>query len=154
MSADRAGDGAGQPGDRAVEHPGDRPADDTRADDPTADRAGDHSLGRATDPAGQPSWLERWETALTELELDLRHAEACLHKPSVATTPPSPWQPPSDLGPLPAPLAARAEALYQRQVELARRMTEALSMNRRHARVAQELRAGPAAGPVYVDTSG
>jgi hypothetical protein len=99
------------------------------------------------------AWLDRWSSALAELQLEVDLAEALLasdHLPPGRRA----WVPPTGLGPLPAPLRARAEALLERQTEVARRLAEAASLARRHASAVQVLRADGPARPVYVDTAG
>lgn len=95
----------------------------------------------------------RWEAALTELELDVAETEAMLSGDRVAP-PAAPWTPPSDLGPLPEPLRARAELLLERQAEVAQRLGEALVLSRRQARLTEVLRAGGPRRPVYLDAAG
>ncbi|WP_127126568.1 hypothetical protein [Georgenia sp. SYP-B2076] len=95
----------------------------------------------------------RWAAALTELELDVAEAEASLNADHLATRT-TPWQAPTDLGPLPAELRTRAETLLARQMEVARQVTEAARLSRRHARAVQAMRANGPARPVYVDMAG
>ena len=95
----------------------------------------------------------RWAAALTDLELDVAEAEASLHADH-APAPSTDWQPPTNLGPLPASLRTRAEALLARQTEVARQVTEAAALSRRHARAVQSMRANGPARPVYVDMAG
>lgn len=99
------------------------------------------------------AWSERWSEALAEMQVELDVAEALLasdHLPPGRRV----WVPPSGLGPMPAPLRARAEALVARQTEVARRLAEAASLARRHASAAEHLRASGPARPVYLDTAG
>jgi hypothetical protein len=107
----------------------------------------------SADHTGKDSWQECWAAALTELELDVDAAERVL---TSAHLPPGrrAWVPPTGLGPLPAPLRDRAEALLARQTEVARQIAEAAVLARRHARAAQSLRTTDAAAPVYVDVAG
>lgn len=101
----------------------------------------------------EDAWLTRWSAALDELQLEVDAAEALLttdHLPPGRRG----WVPPAGLGPFPAPLRARAEALVTRQTEVARRLAEAATLARRHAGAAQALRASGPARPVYVDTAG
>ncbi|GAA1648118.1 hypothetical protein [Georgenia ruanii] len=102
---------------------------------------------------GDDAFHARWVDALTELELDVADAEASLtgdHTPSRR----DPWTPPEGLGPMPASLRTRAEALLERHTEVARQITEAASMSRRQARAVQAMRANGPARPVYVDMAG
>lgn len=99
------------------------------------------------------TWGAAWEAALAELELDVAAAEAVLALDHIADAPQrSAWTPPAGLGPLPAPLAERARALLDRQLEVGRRLAEAAELSRRHSRAAQALRQAPPAVPVYLDT--
>lgn len=102
-------------------------------------------------PSG--SWDAAWVDALEALEMDLATAERMLALGHLAQEPPvAPWAPPTGLGPLPLDLADRARTLLDRQVEVARRLTEAADLSRRHSRAVQAMRATAPAGPVYVDT--
>jgi hypothetical protein len=95
----------------------------------------------------------RWEAALTELELDVAETEAMLAGDHI-TLPAGPWVPPSNLGPLPEPLRARAQQLLERQTEVAQRLGEALVLSRRQARLTEVLKAGGPRRPVYLDAAG
>ncbi|WP_413451444.1 hypothetical protein AA0Y32_16170 [Georgenia phoenicis] len=95
----------------------------------------------------------RWEAALTELELDVAETEAMLAGDHV-TPAQSPWAPPADLGPLPEPLLERAQQLATRQAEVAQRLSEALVLSRRQARLTEVLKAGGPRRPVYLDAAG
>lgn len=106
-----------------------------------------------TSVAPADPFRDRWEQALTELELDLAETEAMLNGDHLAV-PASPWQPPADLGPLPEPLRARAQLLVERQAEVAERLSEALVLSRRQARLNESLKASGPRRPVYLDTSG
>ncbi|WP_454085651.1 hypothetical protein [Georgenia sp. Marseille-Q6866] len=103
--------------------------------------------------AAPDAFRTRWEAALTELELDVAETEAMLAGDRVAPLT-RPWTPPSDLGPLPEPLRARAELLLERQAEVAQRLGEALVLSRRQARLTEVLRAGGPRRPVYLDAAG
>lgn len=103
-----------------------------------------------------PAWEAAWSHALTELELDVAQSEALLradHEGPVRLRT-QPWVPPTGLGPLPAPLVERAQALLDRQVEVARRTAEAAVLSRRHLVAVDALRERPPAVPVYLDTQG
>ncbi|WP_136518492.1 hypothetical protein [Cellulomonas telluris] len=105
------------------------------------------------DEAG--AWDGRWEQALRELELDVAAAErllAAAHLPDVDEVTARRWRPPAGLGPLPAPLRERAQALLDHQLDLARRAAEAMTLARRQLAAADALRTRPAAVPVFVDT--
>jgi hypothetical protein len=58
------------------------------------------------------------------------------------------------LGPLPASLQVRAEALLDRQISVGRRIAEAANLSRRQAVAAEGMRSRPPAVPVYIDTEG
>ncbi|WP_152192535.1 hypothetical protein [Georgenia satyanarayanai] len=103
--------------------------------------------------AAPDTFRARWEAALAELELDVAETEAMLAGDHV-TPPAPPWVPPSDLGPLPEPLRERAQVLLDRQTEVAQRLSEALVLSRRQARLTEVLRAGGPRRPVYVDAAG
>lgn len=113
-------------------------------------------------------WTVAWTRALEDLELDVAAAESLLvaarhgrevpvvHGPDlVAVAEPGArpaWRPPSGLGPLPASLQSRAQALLERQLDVARRTAEAALLSRRHSQAAEAMRARPPAVPVYLDT--
>jgi len=112
----------------------------------------------ATPRAGETAFRTRWERALADLEIEVEHAEEQLR---VAHLPAPPglaaraaWQPPSGLGPLPAPLVERARALHTRQLEVAQRLAEQAAVSRRHLTATEAMRAQPAAVPVYLDLEG
>lgn len=101
-----------------------------------------------------PGWTTAWSNALAELELGVDEAEALLRAgdPSPITT--YPWQPPTHLGQLPAPLRERAQALLARQLHVARGLAEAAEHSRRQLRLLDKVRVSPEATPVYLDTAG
>jgi hypothetical protein len=108
-----------------------------------------------------PAWEAAWSAALGAMELDVERAEALIRgSRSVAVgatsdvgTPPV-WRPPTGLGLLPASLVARAQALLDRQLDVARRTAEAANFSRRQALAAEGMRSRPPAVPVYIDTEG
>ncbi|MFD1505472.1 hypothetical protein ACFSBG_07280 [Georgenia yuyongxinii] len=109
--------------------------------------------GGARTGAGEEGFHARWVAALTELEVDVAEAERSLtgdHMPERR----DPWQPPQELGPMPASLRTRAQALLERQTEVARQVAEAAAMSRKQARAVQAMRANGPARPVYVDMAG
>lgn len=115
----------------------------------------DPSIGSAgLHPVLAPAWEAAWSHALTELELDVAQAEALLRADHVGPVSAQPWVPPTGLGPLPAPLVERAQALLDRQVEVARRTAEAALLSRRHLVAVDAMRERPPALPVYLDTQG
>jgi hypothetical protein len=108
-----------------------------------------------------PVWEAAWSAALTDLELDLAQAEALLRADHLAATVGATenravvaWHPPVGLGPLPASLQVRAEALLDRQISVGRRIAEAANLSRRQAAAAEGMRSRPPAVPVYLDTEG
>lgn len=102
-------------------------------------------------------WDAAWSAALDRVELDAAEVEAMLvrlraeadHVPDL----PAPWQPPARLGPLPASLAVRAQAVLERHQRLAEQLTSALTENRRQRHATAALSQRPAAVPVYIDTA-
>ncbi len=96
-------------------------------------------------------WAEAWSQALDALELDVVVAEQMLTLDRIAADPPQRWAPPAHLGPMPAALADRARALLGRQLEVSRRVAEAVALSRSQLRAARALRARPEATPVYLD---
>ncbi|PVU84182.1 hypothetical protein DDP54_10640 [Cellulomonas sp. WB94] len=104
-----------------------------------------------------PTWETAWSAALAVLELDVAQAEAQLaaaHTSAPVLTSPRAWAPPVGLGPLPASLKTRAEALLDRQISVGRRIAEAANLSRRQAAAAEGMRSRPPAVPVYLDTEG
>lgn len=92
-----------------------------------------------------------WAEALDLLDRDLALLE---HLPSGTPVPDvEPWTAPTDLGPLPEHLAARARALLARQQDVLADLTAALAGNRQQARVADSVRAatGTPDRPAYLD---
>lgn len=61
------------------------------------------------------------------------------------------WEAPSNLGPLPHPLLARAQKLLLRQQQLAAEVAEATVQTRRHAHLASSIREQPPTQAVYLD---
>lgn len=125
----------------------------------TPSRAADPSVldGVTAEPStGSPTWDAAWASALERCELDAGEVEAMLarlhgdpeHVPDAMT----PWLPPPRLGPLPASLAVRAEAVLKRHQRLAEELTVAITENRRHRRAVASLSRREAAAPVYIDT--
>jgi len=111
--------------------------------------------------AGDP-WGSAWSEALAELELSVTQAEQQLaavhrHEPLTAVAAyeaAGPWQPRHGLGPLPASLHARAQALLDRQLAAAQHVAEAANLSRRQANAAEGMRSRPPAVPVYLDLQG
>jgi len=124
----------------ASERPGAR-----QDDDPAG---GDRGVPRAVEPGSHDdtgeAFHQRWEAALADLELEVRAAEDLLvhlHREAEmpAAEPRRPWAPPVGLGPLPAPLADRAQALVERQTRTAEALGRAIVLNRRQARAVDAL---------------
>lgn len=114
-----------------------------------APRTGAHGSSASSAAAG---WGAAWEGALAELELDVALAEQMLTLGHIAQDPPTPWSPPSGLGPLPTEMVDRARTLLDRQLDVARRLAEAADLSRRHSRAVQAMRATAPSVPVYIDT--
>lgn len=112
-------------------------------------------------PATGPTagWDTAWSAALDRMELDAVEVETMLarlhaeadHVPDL----PLPWTPPQRLGPLPASLAVRAQAVLERHQRMAEDLTRAMVENQRQRRAGAALRevTANAAAPVYVDTA-
>lgn len=105
------------------------------------------------DAAPADAFHERWEAALTALELDVAEIEAMLADDPLPIAA-SRWVPPAGLGPLPEPLRERAQQLLDRQGEVALRLSEALVLSRRQARLTEVLKAGGPRRPLYLDAAG
>lgn len=105
--------------------------------------------------AGEPvDWTAAWTEALNSLELDVAETERLLAGtgPSSAQTQAARWVAPTDLGPIPQSLQARAIAIHARQIETARRLALALGATRRESDLAHRLsQFGPHQAPLYVD---
>jgi hypothetical protein len=107
-------------------------------------------------PAEADLWVAAWSEALDELELDLAAAEAALRDAHLASVGEvaiaAAWHPRSDLGPLPAALHVRAQAILDRQLDTARRTAEAITRSRRQIAATRALQGRPAdTAAVYVD---
>jgi hypothetical protein len=103
------------------------------------------------DPA---DWTAAWTQALDALELDVAETERLLigSGPSSAQTQAARWVAPTDLGPIPQSLQARAIAVHARQIETGRRLALALGATRRESDLAHRLsQFGPHHSPLYVD---
>ncbi|GCE78295.1 hypothetical protein [Cellulomonas biazotea] len=106
-------------------------------------------------PAGPAAFHDAWVRALDDLEVDVAAAEELLRTahlaPVAEVARAAVWQPPSALGPLPASLQVRGQALLDRQVDVARRTAQALVRSRRHLAATEALRPPSPDLPVYVD---
>ena len=104
------------------------------------------------------AWPDAWEQALDELELDVAAAErllAAAHGAGVMLAPVRTWRPPVMLGPLPASLEERARTLRDRQLEVARAVSEAAVRSRRQLAATRAVLGTVAERrPVYVDVDG
>ncbi len=102
-------------------------------------------------------WDEAWVEALAAMELAAEDAERLLaldHLPDPAEVAlVAHWEPTSELGPLPASLRVRAQALFDRQRDLAQRTARAIVSTQRHLRAIDAMQPRSAAVPVYLDTS-
>jgi len=97
-------------------------------------------------------WTDAWTTALSELELEVDRAEALLKTAEPSAPEVSAWTPPKHIGPMPAALLDRAQALHNRQVQVARAIMTALTHNRAQAAVTARMETGHVPSrPVYVD---
>ncbi len=101
-------------------------------------------------------WEDAWADALAAMELAAGDAEALLaldRLPDPAVVARLAHGPvPSDLGPLPASLRARAQALLDHQLELSHRTAVAIVTTRRHLRAVDAMQPPRVAVPVYLDT--
>lgn len=105
------------------------------------------------------TWDAAWAAALDRLELDAVEVEEMLvrlhteadHAPDLPVL----WSPPERLGPLPASLAVRAQAVLERHQKMATALTSAMVENARQRRATAALNEVTArrAEPVYVDTA-
>jgi hypothetical protein len=101
-------------------------------------------------------WRRQWVAALDGLELDVFTTAALLNDEHRARElpAPEPWRPPAGLGPLPADLRPRADAILGRQIAVAEALTRTLSTNRRQAALTARLQSNSSApGPAFIDTA-
>jgi hypothetical protein len=102
-------------------------------------------------------WQRAWVAALDELEMDVEATATLLDGEHRARELPAAqsWRPPVGLGPLPAPLRGRAEAILARQMDVAEQISRTIAVNRRQSAFAAKLETGDAgaARPAYVDTA-
>jgi hypothetical protein len=100
-------------------------------------------------------WRRQWVAALDALELDVFATAALLQDEHRARElpAPEPWRPPTGLGPLPADLRPRADAILGRQIAVAEVLTRTLSTNRRQAALAARLQNHTGPVPAYIDTA-
>ena len=111
---------------------------------------------RSAVPAPAPGWDAAWSSELDRLELDATEVETMLvrlhaeadYLPALRS-----WSPPDRLGPVPASLAVRAQAVLERHQRMAAELTRAMVENQRQRRASAAMHQRPAAVPVYVDTA-
>jgi len=116
----------------------------------------DHGVSTGPVAAGG-GWDAAWSAALDRLELDAAAVEALVlrlraeaeHVPTALPR----WSPPERLGPLPASLAVRAQAVLERHHRMAAELTRAMVENQRQRRAGAAMHPRPEAVPVYVDTA-
>ncbi len=100
-------------------------------------------------------WRDAWVAALDALEADVEAVERMIREEHRTQELPSadPWNPPSDLGPLPIDLRPRADVILTRQLEAARAAALAITANRRQNAFAARVEVGTAgkAVPSYLD---
>jgi hypothetical protein len=100
-------------------------------------------------------WRIAWVAALDAVEADVVQVEAMLVEEHRFRDTPSvdPWTAPPALGPLPAALVPRADAILTRQLAAARALALAMTANRRQVAFAAKVEAGDAGGitPSYLD---
>lgn len=114
----------------------------------------------------------RWEALLDDLEADIHRTQELLVRPPTSLDPDAAadnrdadpvaaalaltaqWAPPTDLGPLPAALRGRAEAVANQQRELTKSLNDALVTTRAHLRATQTVRQHNVPQAVYLDTLG
>ena len=100
-------------------------------------------------------WRSQWVAALDALELDVLATAAMLQDEHRARElpAPEPWRPPIDLGPLPAELRPRADAILGRQIAVAEVLTRTLASNRRQAALTSRMQTNTGHVPAYLDTA-
>jgi len=98
----------------------------------------------ALPPTGSGPVTQGWIELLDRLEADLAETEALLVQPDLLGQEPDAarWHPPDELGPIPAALRPRADAIAARQVAAARAVAVAILANRRQAAVAARIETG------------
>lgn len=94
---------------------------------------------------------EAWTAVLDALERDVAAVER--HLASGTVPPGAAWTPPAGLGPLPADLVPRADAIVARQFAATQAVGLALSSNRKQAAAMLRVEAGSPGRPraSYVD---
>lgn len=100
-------------------------------------------------------WRSAWVAALDALEADVETVEQMIeseHRERELAVTPS-WAPPPTIGPLPAELRPRADAILSRQIAAAQQLSGAITTNRRQAAFAARVEVGTAgrATSSYVD---
>lgn len=116
---------------------------------------------------GAPAGACPWTEALDQIEAEIAAAQQLLAQPadhdeptdretqmSAAVSSALAWTPAAGLGPLPAHLQARAQAVLNRQQAVTAELAEAMQSVRRHQRVVTSLVHRNAPQAVYVDMVG
>ena len=131
----------------------------------TTEQRAEQTAVPATSPEGALEPVEApaperspWETALDDLERSVDQAEELVSPgfllADAGTQPDPAWTPQSGLGPIPADLADRASRLLDRQLELTRRVEDAVSTARAHLRAVGSMQTNDTTASVYVDAVG
>lgn len=104
-------------------------------------------------PAPSTDFRAAWLAALERFEVDVELAESLLAADAEPDLLPD-WAPPPVRGPLPSDLEPRARLVLERQLAVAHRISEKLTVTGRHRRYTQAVRATTHPDiPVYVDLS-
>lgn len=104
-----------------------------------------------TTPPSGPRRPVTWREALDRLEAHADHAERMLQGRRALDQ--APWQPPTDLGPIPDEFLPRARVLLQRQQRLMSALPAMLSDTRQQQRLTDRVSDATATRsvPVYLD---
>lgn len=104
-------------------------------------------------PPGLTDFHDEWVAALERLEIDVELAEGLLAVNAEPELLPA-WTPPAMRGPLPSDLEPRARLVLERQLAVAHRIAEKLTVTGQHRRYTQAVRATAHPDvPIYVDLS-
>ena len=99
-----------------------------------------------------------WEATLDDLERASDEAAALVAPGFLLddsdALPDLSWTPPAGLGPIPASLVKRAGRVLDRQLEVTRRVEEAVSTARAHLRAVGAMRTNGTTTAVYLDAVG
>ncbi|MDT4994173.1 MAG: hypothetical protein QOH97_4065 [Actinoplanes sp.] len=100
-------------------------------------------------------WRKTWVDALDALEADVDAVEQMIKDEHGRRDLPAgtPWHPPAGLATLPLDLRRRADAILARQVDVARKLSAAITTNRRQTAFAARVEVGTPGKAVasYVD---